>query len=150
MSNSARRCKESILADTEELIKVLDPAILTMPKIRRLHGAAIRMETAAYDLIDCFHVAYNCPEARLEYIQKMFGTYGRMQTAFSILLQQKQDCQKSSNKENVGSMGLFTLRASHAIARQMERIKEGIKKYHSATKNCHNDVLVGTKQEGTS
>lgn len=57
---------------------------MRMPKIRRIHGAAVRMEEAAYDMIDYFHIAYefNNKEDEIfikrKYIIKMLGAYGRM------------------------------------------------------------------------
>lgn len=58
MSNKARNDKGSILVDVENLLDVFEPAFMRMPKIRRIHGAAVRMEDAAYDIIHYFTIAY--------------------------------------------------------------------------------------------
>lgn len=134
MSNKARNSKESILTDTKELLKILDTAIKRMPKMYRQHGAAIRMEQAGYDIIHHFTIAHNCKEVRIGEIRQMFGAYGRLIAAFEILMAVKLDTQKSSDQENKGQMSLFTDTCKLAIARQIERIEEGVVKWNNATK----------------
>lgn len=58
MSNKAKNDKGSILVDIENLLDAFEPAFMRMPKIRRIHGAAVRMEDAAYDIIHYFTIAY--------------------------------------------------------------------------------------------
>ena len=143
MSNKARNSKESILTDTKELLKILDTAIKRMPKMYRQHGAAIRMEQAGYDIIHHFTIAYNCKEVRIDEIRMMFGAYGRLIAAFEILMAVRLDTQKSSNHENSGKMGLFTDTCKLAIARQIERIEEGVVKWHNAIKVSASRLPVG-------
>lgn len=147
MSNKAANSKESILADVKELLKILDTAIKRMPKMYRQHGAAIRMEQAGYDIIHHFTVAYNCKEVRLYEIQQMFGAYGRMIAAFEILMYVKLDTQKSSDPQNVGQIGLFSDSCKLALARRMERIEEGISKWHNAIKVSTSRLDAGQQQQ---
>ena len=103
MSVKASKDKDSILADAKELLKILIPAIQTMPKIERIDGAAIDMKRAAFDMIHHFTIAYNCQEVRAECIRQMFGDYGRLIACFEILLTQRANTMQT----NVGP-GLFT------------------------------------------
>lgn len=134
MSNKARNSKESILCDAKELLKILDTAIKRMPKMYRQHGAALEMEKAGFDIIHHFTVAQNCKEVRLHEIQQMFGAYGRLIAAFEILMFARLDTMKSSAPENAGKMGLFSDSVKLQLARQMERIEEGVVKWHNAVK----------------
>lgn len=124
------------MTDTKSLLKTLDTAIKRMPKIYRCHGAAIRMEDAAYDLINHFTQAINCKEVRTVEIQKMFGAYGRLIAAFEILMEVKLDTQKSNHPDNIGEMGLFSDKCKLMLARDMERIEEGIRKWYNASRQA--------------
>lgn len=139
MSNKARNNKGSILIDVENLLDVFEPCFMRMPKIRRIHGAAVRMEDAAYDLLHYYHIAYEMgpDEAREKRncIEQMIGAYGRMQSCFKRLMKVDIDTQKRSNPENKGEMSLFSDTAKLAIAMSMERIEEGIKKWRNATRS---------------
>ena len=53
------------------------------------------------------------------------------------------DTQKSSNPENIGKMGLFTDTCKLAIACQIERIEEGVVKWHNAIKVSASRLPVG-------
>lgn len=138
MSNKARNDKGSILIDVENLLDVFEPCFMRMPKIRRIHGSAVRMEDAAYDLIHYYHIAYEMgpDEAREKrhYITQMIGAYGRMQSCFKRLMKVDIDTQKRSNPENKGEMNLFSDTAKLAMAQSMERIEEGIRKWRSSVK----------------
>ena len=112
--NQATHSKESILAHAKNLLRVYLPAMQRMPKIERWDGAAPSLRQAAFDIIDLYTVAWNCPEARLTSIQRMFGAYGRLIAAFELLVQQ----------------GLLTAGTQLAIAEQLERMEEGIAKWH--------------------
>ena len=101
MSVKANKDKDSILADAKELLKILIPAIQTMPKIERIDGAATDMKRAAFDMIHHFTIAYNCSEVRAENIHQMFGDYGRLIACFEILLTQ----QRIANAERRHSSG---------------------------------------------
>lgn len=139
MSNRARNDKGSILVDVEELLDVFEPAFMRMPKIRRIHGAAVRMENACYDLIFYYTIAFeldNKGEAveKIRYIERMLGAYGIVQSCFKRLMKVDIDTQKRSQAESKGEMHLFSDSAKLAIARSMERIEEGIVKWRKSIK----------------
>ena len=94
MGNRAKNDKGSILIDVENLLDVFEPAFMRMPKIRRIHGAAVRMEDAAYDLIHYFTIAYEMgnddPIRKKHYVGQMLGAYGRMQSCFKRLIKLKR------------------------------------------------------------
>lgn len=136
MSNKAKNDKGSILVDVENLLNAFEPAFMLMPKIRRIHGAAVRMEDATYDLIDHYSIAYSLgadewKEKRLE-INKMIGAYGRMQSCFKRLMKIDIDAQKISIQDARGKMGMFSNHTKLAIAQSMERIEEGIIKWRKS------------------
>lgn len=130
--------KGSVLIDAERLLDTYEPAFMNMPKIMRIHGPAVRMEEAVYDLIDNFYIAYELGtsqqeiEEKLAYIAKMIGAYGRMQTAFKRLCKIKIDSQKKSSPEAIGQMSLLSDNVKLEVARCMERIEEGIIKWRSS------------------
>lgn len=53
------------------------------------------------------------------------------------------DTQKSSSEESKGKMGLFSDSTKLAIARNMERIEEGIKKWRKSIKTS--DIISETR-----
>ena len=138
MGNKARNDKGSILVDIENLLDVFEPCFMRMPKIRRIHGAAVRMEDAAYDTIHYFSIAYEMggDEAaeKRHYINQMLGAYGRMQSCFKRLMKVDIDTQRVSSLGTKGEMSLFSDSAKLAIARSMERIEEGIVKWRNSVK----------------
>ena len=141
MSNKARNDKGSILVDVENLLDVFEPAFMRMPKIRRIHGAAVRMENAAYDIIHNFTIAYEmtvdeAAEKRF-YVCQMLGAYGRLQSAFKRLMKVDIDTMKSSSPECKNKMCLFSDSTKLAIARSMEKIEEGIVKWKRSIKSSH-------------
>ena len=139
MGNKAKNDKGSILIDIEELLDVFEPAFMRMPKIRRIHGAAVRMENAAYDIIHYFSIAYemsnNEASEKRYYVTQMLGAYGVMQSCFKRLMKVEIDTMKSSNEESKGKMHLFSDTAKLAIARSMDRIEDGIVKWRKSIKN---------------
>ncbi len=145
MGNKARNDKGSILVDVERLLDAFEPAFMNMPKIRRIHGAAVRLEEAAYDIIDYFSIAYELGstreeiEEKLQYVAKMIGAFGRMQSCFKRLMKIKIDTQKKTNKEAEGErkeeMYLFSDSTKLEMARCMESMEKGIKKWRSALRN---------------
>lgn len=136
MSNKARNDKGSILVDVEALLDVFEPAFMLMPKVRRLHGAAVRMEDAAYDIIDFFTVAYEMgPDEAKEkkrIVNRMLGAYGRMQSCFKRLVKIDINTQKVSSDESKGKMGMFSDHTKLEIAKCMEKIEEGIVKWRKS------------------
>ena len=59
-SNKARKDKDSILADTKNLLYIVYPAIQRMPKIERIEGAPMEMKRAAQQIIHHFSIAKEC------------------------------------------------------------------------------------------
>lgn len=144
MSNKARNDKGSILVDVENLLDVFEPAFMRMPKIRRIHGAAVRMEDAAYDIIDYFTIAFEMTadeaQEKKRYISQMLGAFGRMQSCFKRLMKIDLDTMKRSNAENKGELCLFSNKTKLAIAMSMERIEEGIVKWRNSIKSSQHHV----------
>ena len=118
--NKAKKDKMSILADAKELLRVLIPAVQHLPKIERIEGAPMEMKKAAFGLIDNFHIAHACPECREEYIRRMIGRYGVLQAAFELAI----------------LAGLFTDGERLGIAMAMERIEEGVGRWHKALRSA--------------
>jgi hypothetical protein len=131
MSAKARKDKDSILADTKNLLKILLPAIQRMPKIERHDGVAQEMKVAALSLVSHFTTAFNCPEVREQYIHRMFGDYGKLLATFEIAIQ----------------YGLFFDSTKLAIATQLERIEEGIRKWHKALGHTTSSVRCVSKSD---
>ena len=138
MSNKAKNDKGSILVDVENLLDAFEPAFMRMPKIRRIHGAAVRMENAAYDIIHYFTIAYELgPHEGREkkfYIAQMLGAYGRLQSAFKRLMKVDIDTMKKSDGCCKGQLCLFSDKTKLAIAQNMEKIEEGIVKWRKSVK----------------
>lgn len=122
--NKANRDKMSILADAKNLLCKLIPMFQRMPKIERMDGAPVMMKTAVCGIIECYTVAYNCPEARREYIQRMFGHYGLLIASFDILINQ----------------GLLTDSNKLAVCESLDRIEEGVKKWHRSLPTSGSDT----------
>lgn len=141
MGNKAKNDKGSVLVDVEHLLDVYEPALFNLPKVRRIHGSAVRMEDAAYDLIDNFCIAYQLGNSREEieeklvYIAKMIGAFGRMQSCFKRLCAASLHVQKKSSPEAVGEEYLLSDNVKLEIARSMERIDEGIRKWRNSLRS---------------
>lgn len=82
--NKARNDKDSILADTKNMLWLLLPAIQRMPKFERIDGAPAHMKQAAINIIRHFSVAKECQEVRLEEIRQMFAEFGVLLATFEI------------------------------------------------------------------
>lgn len=123
-STKAKRDKLSILASAKGFLSVLLPAMQKVPKIERMDGAVHEMKLSAFDIISHFTTAYNCPEARLENIQLMFGDYGRMLSCFEI-----------ANLQNV-----LTDNVKFELSIQLSKIEEGIVKWHNAVQTLQRQV----------
>lgn len=117
--NKAKRDKDSILADTKNLLKILHPIIQPMPKIERIEGAPVEMKNACYNIIRYFNQAKECQEVRQENIRRMFGEFGVLLAAFELCI----------------SYGLIKEHDRLAIAVQLERIEEGVRKWRNATRS---------------
>ena len=119
--NKAKRDKDSILADTKNLLYILYGCIQRMPKIERIEGAPMEMKRAANGIIESFSKAKECPEVRLQEIHKMFGCYGRLLANFDLCIVQ----------------GLMTDSDKVRVATILERIDEGIKKWRNASRTLN-------------
>lgn len=120
-SNKARKDKDSILADTKNLLYVLYSCIQRMPKIERIEGAPMEMKRAATGIVSSFSIAKECPEVRLQEIHKMIGYYGSLLASFDLCI----------------AYGLLTDKDKIQIAVLLERIEEGIKKWRNASRTLN-------------
>jgi len=131
--NKAKRDKDSILADTKNLLYILYSCIQRMPKIERIEGAPMEMKRAANGIMESFSIAKECPEVRLQEIHKMFGCYGRLLANFDLCIVQ----------------GLMTDNDKVRVATILERIDEGIKRWRNASRtlNRQEQQQVGVSHE---
>ena len=139
MSNKAANDKSSIIIDVENCLDVFEPAFMRMPKIRRIHGAAVRMEDALYDIIDNFYIAYTLGKEDIDekkrYIRKMIGAFGRVSSTFKRLMRMKLgQCRSNTTGDFCRDMSLFSNSVSYEIARHLEKIEEGIRKWSNSVK----------------
>lgn len=156
MGNKAKNDKNSILIDTENILDVFEPAFMRMPKIRRIHGSAVRFEDACYDLIDNFYRANELTNRKeeisdkIKYSSAVVGAFGRMQSTFKRLMKIDLDNQKVSSEEAKGKMCLMSDGVKLEIARNMERLEEGIVKWRGSLRSSR--IMFGQwsaeKQEG--
>lgn len=123
-TNKAKNDKDSILADTKNLLGILYPAMQRMPKIERIEGAPVEMRRAAINIIHNFCIAKEYQEVRHEYIRHMLGEFGVLLSVFEICINQ----------------GLFTDSDKLKIAIQLERIEEGVKKWRNALRSQNRQV----------
>lgn len=126
----------SIEAEAKEMLRHLHPAIQKMAKVERIDGVGAELKRAAYAIIREYHMAYFCPESRIEHIHQLIGWYGHLQAAFEI------SCQNGQMQDD------FKL----PIAMRMERIEEGIKKWHnsqSAQRQEHGQGTNGKEGHGS-
>ena len=112
--------RDSILADTKNLLYMLNPAIQRMPKLERIEGAPVEMKRAAHAIIRHFTVAKVCEEVRSEHIRAMIGEFGVLIANFELML----------------IRGLLTEKAQLVMATQIERIEEGIMKWRNAVRSA--------------
>lgn len=117
--NKAHNDKDSILADTKNLLFILYPAIQRMPKIERIEGAPVEMKKAAQNIIRNFSVAKECQEVRQERIREMIGEFGILLANFELCIVQ----------------GLMTDSDKLRVAMQLERIEEGVRKWRNAVRS---------------
>ena len=117
--NKAHNDKDSILADTKNLLFILYPAIQRMPKIERIEGAPVEMKKAAQNIIRNFSVAKECQEVRQERIREMIGEFGILLANFELCIAQ----------------GLMTDSDKLRVAIQLERIEEGVRKWRNAVRS---------------
>lgn len=114
--NSARHDRKSIKAHAENMLKDYYPMMQRMNKIERIKGGAVMMEESLRGIIHCYCIAYSCEEVRMENIQKMCGYFGEALSALAILVAQ----------------GVLTDGEKLTLARHMEKIEEGVAKWHKS------------------
>ena len=113
--NRARRDKDSILADTKNLLAVLYPAIQNMAKIERIEGSPVEIKRACREIIRHFSIAKECPEVRDEHIRQMIGEYGILQIVWqygiiikgnpAIIYSRKRKCDSNPARTVGGQRG---------------------------------------------
>ena len=139
MSNKAKNSKESILCDAKELMKLYDRVTWHLPKARREHSAVKRFEDCGYRIIHYCTIAMELrsdedkPRKR-EYIERLIGAFGEMLASFEILMDMRVMTQKKSDADSQHEMYLFSDSGKLAIARLLERIEVGAKKWRSSIK----------------
>ena len=139
MSNRAKNSKESIISDAKELMKLYDRLTWHLPKVRREHGAVKRFEDCGYRVVHYCTIAMELrsedekPRKR-EYVERILGTFGEMLAVFEILMDMRAMTQKRSDRESVHEMYLFSDNGKLAIARLLERMEAGIKKWRNSIK----------------
>ena len=137
MGNKAKNSKESILCDVKELLKYFDRVTWHLTDARRAHGAVKRFEDAGYRIIHCCTIAMELrgedEQARKrEYVERILGSFGEMVAAFEILSDMRVMTQKRSDAESIGAIFLFSDTAKLEIARLLERIDEGVRKWRNS------------------
>ena len=117
--HKAHNDKDSILADSKNLLFILHPAVQRMPKIERIEGAPVEMKRALQGIIRHFSIAKECQEVRVQHIREIFGEFGILLANFELCVAQ----------------GLFTDKDKLRIAAQLERIEEGVRKWRNAARS---------------
>ena len=117
--HKAHNDKDSILADSKNLLFILHPAVQRMPKIERIEGAPVEMKRALQGIIRHFSIAKECQEVRVQHIREIFGEFGILLANFELCIAQ----------------GLFTDKDKMRIAAQLERIEEGVRKWRNAARS---------------
>ena len=95
-----------------------------MPKIERLDGAAKELKDALYAMVRDFCIAYFCPEAKEEFIRKMWGDYGVVMACFDL----------------IRKFGIATDKDVYLMAECLVRIEEGIKRWQSYIRKTQKSV----------
>ena len=139
MSNKAKNSKESIICDAKELMKLYDRLTWHLPKARREHGAVKRFEDCGYRIIHYCTIAMeihqdNEQQKKKEYVERLLGAFGEMLAAFEILMEMRAMTQKRSDENSQHEMYLFSDNGKLAIARLLERIEAGVKKWRNSIK----------------
>lgn len=136
MSNKAKNSKDSILVDTKELLVIYDQHLMTIPKARRESGALRHFEEAGYQIIDHYTIAKEMTaesehEERRRHVDAILGAFGRLLAAFEIMMRMKAVTQKKPTE----GMGLFSDSTKLAMARCLERIEEGCRKWRNSMRS---------------
>ena len=139
MGNKAVYSKESILCDTKELLKLYDRLTWHLPKARREHSAVKRFEEAGYRIIRYCTIAMEMKndgdlQEKRRYIDGILGSFGEMLASFEILMDMRVMTQKMSDVDSRHEMYLFSDSGKLAIARLLERIELGVKKWRNSVR----------------
>ena len=139
MSNKAKNSKESIICDAKKLMKLYDRLTWHLPKARREHGAVKRFEDAGYRIVHYCTIAMEMrqeseQQKKKEYVERILGAFGELLAAFEILMDMKAMTQKKSDADSRQEMYLFSDNGKLAIARLLERIETGVKKWRNSIK----------------
>lgn len=139
MSNKAAHSKESILCDVKDLMKLYDCITWHLPKARRQHGAVRRFEEAGYAIIHDCTIAMELrgegeQQRKREYIEHLIGSFGEMLAAFDVMMEMKAMTQKKSDINSRQEMYLFSDSGKLAVARLLERIETGAKRWRNSIK----------------
>ena len=67
-----------------------------------------------------------------EYIERILGSFGELLAAFEILSDMTIMTQKRSDKESIQAIHLFSDTAKIELARLLERIDSGIRKWRNS------------------
>lgn len=137
MGNKAKNSKESIICDAKELMKLYDRLTWHLPKARREHGAVKRFEDCGYRIIHYCTIAMELhadedKQRKREYVERLLGAFGEMLAAFEILMDMRVMTQKKSDIGSLHSMYLFSDSGKLAIARLLERIEAGARKWSNS------------------
>lgn len=115
--NGAQNDKDSILVEAKNLLKTLHFLAPDITTLQRREGAYHEMKQAALNLIRLFCKARSNPELRQMYIDDMIGEMGVIDAMFDECIQ----------------LGALTDKMKLKIARHMDRMDEGIKRWRNAT-----------------
>lgn len=115
--NGAQNDKDSILVEAKNLLKTLHYLAPNVSTIQRREGAWSEMRKAALNLIRLFCKARSNTELRQMYIDDMIGEMGVIDAMFDECIQ----------------LGALADKMKLQIARHMDRMDEGIKRWRNAT-----------------
>ena len=76
----------------------------------------------------------NEQQRKREYVERLIGSLGEMLTSFDILMDMKDMTQKKSDTESKHEMHLFSNNGKLAIARLLDRIEVGARKWRNSIK----------------
>ena len=116
------------------MLRYIIPAVQHMPKVDRIDGVGAEMRRASWGILREFYMAYHCPESRDRHIEEIIGWYGILVSAIEI------GCLQGILKDQ------FKLN----IAMRMERIEEGILKWHNSIRQERGQGTAGEPGDSVS
>lgn len=126
--NGAQNDKDSILVEAKNLLRTLHFLSPNISVVQRREGAYHEMKMATLDLIKMFCKARSNPELRQMYIDDMIGDMGVTDAMFDECIQ----------------LGVLTDKMKLQIARHMDRMDEGIKRWRNATDRRQSNFMSQT------